>query len=398
MRDLRPLPMKRCGWRGRSPILCMWIAIAGVMALAMTGCAGVPSEDLRAYADAYEQAKTAGVQIYKEYLPSALAQQRAASETAAGAVAPPVADDPYLAEFLGPRKWVSIAPETCDIFADAPDVLARCQALVAVSDYNQVLLRLDSGESAEALMGRVGQIKGVVDGLITLAAATPAAPFLLAGSTLFAPLSGILGEALTLRERAILRAKLNEGAPLVAEMLALLRSDAATVFYAQYDQTRLDLGSVRTRAIAEANEMLFTAVTIAPPSGALGAAVGGLEQRYEAAVARLGPPRPPALAGQYGTDGNAPFTAEQFDSLTAHLQALEAEADRHATLVEAWQSFNAALQQYDAMLAAVQQSHEALVARSNDPLAPGGGTIRLIESLTAVRDRAREIDRLLGPQ
>lgn len=401
MRHLRPGRVDRCGQRARSPINPFWIVLVGFVAVAVAGCAGVPSEDLRAYAGAYDQAKTAGVQVYKEYLPSALIQQQQAAEAAGAAPdggIPSVADDPYLVEFLGPRKWVSAAPGTCDVFKDAPDVLARCDALAAVSDYNQVLLRLDSGESAAALTGQVAKIKGVLDGLTGLAATTPAAPFLVAGSVLFAPLSAILGEALTLRDRAILRAKLNEGAPLVAEILARLRTDAATVFYAQYDQTRLLLGDERSAAMLNANDMLGTVAGLQPPSGALASATDSLGQRYEAAVAKLGSPRPFTLASQYGALGNGAFGADHFQDLTTSLERLEAAADRHEALVESWRAFSEALRQYDAMLAAVEHSHSTLVARSNDPFAPGGGSIRLIESLTAVRDHALEIDRLLGSQ
>jgi len=330
-------------------------------------------------------------------MPAALTQQKAAAvATSSGPL--PVADDPYLADVMGPRKWVSSAPATCDAFSEAPDVLARCQALQAVSEFNQVLLRFDSGESAEALKGQISNIKGILDGLTNLAAVTPAAPFLTAGKVLFGPLSNILGEALTLRERAILRAKLNEGAPLVAEILTRLRSDARTIFYAQYDETRRLLGAERSIALEGATDMLSIAGQHQAPTGTMLAPAGELAQRYEAALDKLGA-RPATLVPldkRYGVRGNAPLTPEELDLMSTDVKKLEGAASRHEALVKAWKDFSAALTQYDAMLAAVEQSLETLVARSNDPFAPGGGTARLLESLTAVRDHAREIDRLIG--
>ena len=48
------------------------------------------------------------------------------------------------------------------------------------------------------------------------------------------------------------------------------------------------------------------------------------------------------------------------------------------------------------MLAAVQESLTTLVARSNDPLAPEGGTAQLIQSATVIRDKAQQIEQLIG--
>ena len=165
-----------------------------LLLLLLSACAGVPSEDLRSYADAYDKAQSSGILIYKAFLPVVLAHPGATASREAGggtgATPPPsVASNSFLPTALGPRTWVS-STGSCDEFAVSPDLMARCQALGAITEYNQVLLRLDSGENAKALQGRLQTILGFVDGLSSLAAVTPGAPFLLASKAPVRPLSG----------------------------------------------------------------------------------------------------------------------------------------------------------------------------------------------------------------
>lgn len=377
--------------------------------ISLSACAGVPSEELHFYSDAYDKARESGALIYRGFLPAALASQPADVTVDAGAgssgsagensgPSPSVASDSYLAKALGPRVWVSSAG-TCDEFATATDVIARCQALAAIAEYNQVLLRLDAGDSAQALQARMQSILSLVDGVATLAAFTPAAPFVAAGKPLLSSISGIVGEALTIRDRQVLRAKFNEGVPTVAKLIALLRKDVGTIYIAQWDHYAVLLAEQDRAVSAAATGALRTASQHrAPEGGELIAARADLAQRYEAALA-LVDPRPPDLAKIEDTfaqsDGQR-FTLTSLAQISSNVKLVEGSTARYVELRQEWRAYVDALKAYDALLASVDESLSALAEHSNDPFAPGGGTAQLLESATAIRDHANEIERLIG--
>jgi hypothetical protein len=375
-----------------------------LLLLLLSACAGVPKEDLRSYADAYDKAQSSGILIYKAFLPVALAHPGAtvsgeSGGSGAGATPPPsVASNSFLPTALGPRTWVS-STGSCDEFAVSPDLMARCQALGAITEYNQVLLRLDSGENAQALQGRLQTILSFVDSVASLAAVTPGAPFLLASKALVGPLSGIIGQALTIQDRQALLAKLREGAPTVAELIALLRKDVGVMYTAQWDRYASLLDAQDIAITTSANTALRVAASHQAPAGLeLTSASQDLEQRYGTALMSLGSSAPqlPKIESTFATSGGAPFTLVELGKIAEGVKGVEFAAKQELEIQQNWHAYVEALKAYDAMLAAVQDSLTTLVARSNDPLAPEGGTAQLIQSATVIRDKAQQIEQLIG--
>jgi hypothetical protein len=136
----------------------------------------------------------------------------------------------------------------------------------------------------------------------------------------------------------------------------------------------------------------------APEEPELKSAIQDLEQRYNAALASLGSgvPLPTKIEDTFGKKGSAPFTLVELNQIVGDVKGMESAAKGYLEIQKGWQSYVAALKAYNAMLAAVQNSLTTLVARSNDPLAPGGGTEQLIQNATAIRDQAQQIDHLIG--
>ena len=370
-----------------------------LLLLLVAACAGVPSEDLRSYADAYDKAQSSGLLIYKAFLPVVQEHQATSisddtGSSAAGTPPPSVASKSYLAAALGPHVWVSNTG-SCDEFAVFPDLMARCQALGAITEYNQVLLRLDSGESAQAVQTRLQTIQQYVGGLASLTGATLGAPFLVASKALI----GIIGQALTIKDRQALLSKLNEGAPTAAKLITLLQKDIGVMYTAQWDYYARLLDEQDIAITNNANRALRIVASHKSPEGLeLKSAMQDLEQRYNAALVSLGSSAPqlPKIENTFGTSGGGPFTLVELNQIAEDVKGMESATKQFPELQKNWRTYVAALRAYDAMLVAVQNSLTTLVTRSNDPLAPGGGTALLIQSATMIRDHAQQIERLIG--
>lgn len=368
----RTMTTFKCIGHWFAPVLLLAAALLG-------GCAGVPMAPLHAYSDSFDQAKSAAALVYAD---AALPLRAGASISN---VAYPVS--------LGSPKFDR---EGCGpLVASSESLRARCQAMIALKSYNQALLDIAAGKTADDILVQVEQAFNSVTTLGSLSAGGAAA---LAPLTAAAPaLKAILGEALKLRDRAALRSTLERGAPKIRELIQALRDDVDLLYGVQraYAVGRLDkIQSDIDRDLNVAKKLISNSA--APKDLAVAASQKLLEQRFEA---MFDSPEPgggerlkdikPAPAGQ-ALDGRAVATVEaQLGAASAHVSKFKEAAAQYNKSIEA-------LSQYDGLLAALDKSLTALLMTSSRPFAAGEGTDQLFQSILIVRDKSRDIKQLFA--
>ena len=358
---------------------------------AVVSCAGIPAEQLQAYSDAYEEAREAGSLLYERAAVAVRVAEGSGIAPGAGADV----DPPYLAT-LGPANYGTGACGFGASNSAIPDsVLARCQAFVAVTTYNEILLKLAAGDPAVAVRSDLGQIALALDGLQSFLAQNTTVTTLLAGAgPVVGPLLGIVGEAQKAASAAAVRAELEKGRPAVQDIIVALRQDVPRLYSMQRELSVGELREVEFR-IAD----IYIAATDLVAEHQLPAAqphVGertSIVGRFDALLDDLELPDPPGddrLSSQPA--GTAPYTEATTAALRTQLGELEqASQDYHAVARE-WHAYVEVLRLYDGMLVELGKSLASLGTTDVTSLfAPSGAAAQWLASAIAIRDSAREI-------
>lgn len=362
-------------WCTRHSFASVWLVAAALLG----GCAGVPVAQLQAYSDGYDQAKSAAALVYADAAPAMSAAPSSAGSSFPVSLGPPKFDR----EGCGP------------MVASSESLRARCQAMVALKAYNQALLDIAAGKTADDILAQVDLAFGSLTTLGSLSAGATAA---LGPLTAAAPaLRAILGEALKLRDRAALRSTLERGAPSVREMIQALRNDVDLLYGVHRAYAVKRLGTIQNAIDRDLNvAKRRIAVSAAPKDQAVAASLRLLEQRFDGMFQSAEPSGGerlkdigPASAGQALDGASVALVEAQLLAASAHVSEFKAVVAGYNKSVEA-------LGHYDGLLAAVDRSLTELLAASSQPFAPGGGTAQLAQSILIVRDKARDIKQLFA--
>jgi hypothetical protein len=354
------------------------VAVCSV-ALLLAGCVGVPQEQLVGYAASFSEAQSAGLLVYDAVYAAvkAEAEQTGSAEPSAYPVS------------LGPG---TIGGTDCETrYLGNVDITARCEAFSAALAYNEALVALGQGASTDAVIGKVEAALAGVSGIAAAAGAGAAGAFIT--GPIVTGLTGILEQALRLRDQAELKAKLDEGAPLVSELLRLLREDSNQV----YDITRqtfvIRLTELNFDVVNEARPLLgLVAGRAAPTDTNALVAFHAVETRFDAILARQEPViRGHSRLSAYLDASGTPLSPDDVARLTVGITPLEVAVQRFDAVAAEWQPIRQAIVDYQAMLAALERSFLELLEASNDPFAFGGGSAQLAQTIAEVRRYATEI-------
>jgi hypothetical protein len=359
-------------------LLCLVINVAG--------CGGVPKEALTSYSAVYQEAHKSGLLIYEQMEP---ALRRAdASEGA------PVRTTAYVGS-LGPS---AINRTDCPgRFAEFPELAARCFLLSSVSRYNSALLELASGSSTRAVHDQVQRGLRSALGLAALVPVPQVAAALPVAVAASKPIEGIFASALELYDAARVRAKLDEGAPVIEMILTTLQADAERIYSVQREYYVLLLGDSEDEVTRALRPLKVRAEARAlSDDAAVALARQALDDHFDRIFA---PPEPAPtfrLRAARGSPGAQLLSGSDLAFMDQQLGTIEAQAAAFAMHVGAWQRFRDALMAYDGMLENVQTSFTALRLASGDPFTAGGAADQFAAAATRVRENAREIRTLLN--
>lgn len=368
-----------------------WVRrLAILLSIVMGGCAGVPTAQLQAYSNAYDEAKSAAALIYADAAP--------ALRIAAG-IAPETAASKKLGEFpvsLGPAAFDR---EGCGAaVASFDDLRARCQAMIALKAYNQALLDIAAGKTSDDILAQVDQAFRSVSTVAAIVPGAAAAAFLTGPvAAIFPALKGILGEALKLRDRAALRNALMQGAPQIRILIQALRDDVDRLYTIHRAYAARTLTNVQS-AIDENVNAAFSVVAAhsRPTDAAVASTLGLLEQRFEEMFSGPEPSTRFRLKGIPPAGGGKPLDGPAVASVDASLRGAAVRIAEFKAAVALFNKSAEALARYDSLLAAVDRSFTELATASSQPFAAGGGTDQLVQSLVTIRDHARDIRQLLA--
>jgi len=374
--------------------LGLWTCV--LLMPAVVGCAGVPVEQLQAYGDAYEEAREAGSLLYER---AAIAVWTAEATGVAPGAAPPN-DPPYLAT-LGPANYGAGA---CGFGAGdraiPESVLARCQALAAVTTYNEILLKLAAGDPAVAVRSELGQLAVALDGLQSLLAQNTAVTTLLAGAGPFVgPLVVLVGEAQKLASGAAVREELEKGRPAVQAIILALRQDVPRLYGVQRDHyvvrlTRL-VNATNTEVYRPAGRLLIGHAPASTPG--LVSERAAVTARFDALLAELEDFPAQPIGGLAGETTAQPYTSATTEALRAHVAELETRVGQYRGLAADWRAYERALRRYDAMLAEVAGALATLgTIDAGNLFAANGAIAQWLSSAVTVRDAALDIEALLA--
>jgi hypothetical protein len=348
--------------------------------LALVACAGVPAEQLNSYADALDQAAASGSEVYLAMVP-ALAEVDTTLEP----------EMPFRTSLGSP---VFVRGPCQGELATYPALLARCQALAAVTAYDQALVLLAQGRTADA----VGpQLQAFYDSASSLASLVPdprvTAVFATAG-VIFPAVKTIADAALRAVDAAQVRARLEEGEPQVRALLQVLQADVPGIYQVQYRYYENRLNAAQSDIDRSVNRLKGLAVSHAAPlSPALAAERRALDARFD----RIFVDPEPGFGGErlsrLGPDPGvtAPFDGETVAAMSSQLDGIERSVGLFKEQVEAWRRFRAALMAYDQMLTDVDIAFGRLLAATANPFASGGSVSQALATAFTIRDQAREI-------
>ncbi|HIV72718.1 MAG TPA: hypothetical protein H9903_17410 [Candidatus Aquabacterium excrementipullorum] len=358
------------------------VVLTGMVVLALAGCAGVPKAQLQAYSSAYDELQSAAALVYADAAPALSAGNPA--------------NAPQFPDTLGSPTFDR---HGCGaVVASIDSLRARCHALVAAKAYNQALLDLSAG-------GRVDDALSLVDSalasLTTLGGLLPvpgAAPAIATLNAVAEPLKAILGEALKARDRAALLDALLRGEPQLRALMAALRSDVDSLYAVQRTFAEQGLQKNKNDIDRDLNAAFSQVANhAAPKDPAVAASLALLQDKFESTFS-ASEPRPGHRLKEVGFSGTAaaaPFDQASLVFVERQLLAAAEDVARFKATGARYQASAQALEKFDALIAAWGKSLTDVISASRQPFSQGGGVEQALLSLTAVRDQARDIKRIL---
>lgn len=203
-------------------MIAMWIPRLAAVAL-LTSCVAVPEAELRLYTDTFEEARAANETLYRE-LDDAVSAAQAITEEAPGAKQDCRVEAASPPDCFDPIDALPKAPKPLE-----PSIAARVVAFDAVAAYNEALVALASGATAEALVARIDRMVESARSVASLAGPAVAGP-MAAAQLLFDALRPLGEELERARSNATARAAILDNSSLVDHLIELLMADTVPAY------------------------------------------------------------------------------------------------------------------------------------------------------------------------
>lgn len=354
-------------------------SIVGVLIFLVAGCSTVPADQVLFYAETYDEARAAADSLYDEIVePVRLEDSGQADELSTPPVA--IAPVPPFPDSFNPADFVLIPaagrPE------DPDSIAVRRRALITVATYNEILVRLASGETAEDVSNQTSTLVNNLGSLLKLVgAANP-----LVGLSV-ASIEKLTAWAERLRADVELRKALLAGNEPVQALIAELKADTVRIYgiYKPYKELQvIDWGAEINRI---SNSMTDFAKKLQRPTGDLANSLTEVESRFSAAQRAVPGLRPRTLAPS--RTGGA-FDQAAADTLKVMVSSLETAVVARQATVDEINDYYAALGAYVRLLDQVAELNEALsaaAAHRTITLDP----VDLLTRAMAIRQEAKSI-------
>jgi hypothetical protein len=327
------------------------LRISVAAAVFLCGCAQIPTAQLTAYTQAFEQARTASEQVLLDFdrtIKDAKAYQEPRPQQANAAP-----KGPY------PLLWSEASSSAS---SRAPDEIeVRRRALQVVADYNAVLVKLAEGKSVEEVKAGAGGLLTSVDKFLTVARGS--------GVPGLSSLTGIVSTLVALFEKARLREEFvkaaRDGAPIVQSILDEMVKDVGAHYQMRaglLNAERIDI----TDAMRTSSETVSSITLEYKVSAADLRDVEKLINEKMASAPNAGFKLPVKLAS--GSAKSPEYSAVARAQVQNEQAALERLAKGYADNVAAAKALAAALDQYRKLLQAAQASLKALVKSLDEPV------------------------------
>ena len=349
------------------------------------GCASVPRQQLQLYTNAFDEARSSSELIYAEMVPTL--KEGDGTKTSI---------DAAFTESLGPGVYSRI---DC-----RPDIqvfealLARCEAINIVANYNAAMMSLAQGANGSMVLGRLDRAFNSAKTLADMVPIPEVTAIFATAETIFPQIRAILAQALELREQAKLIAKLREGAPLIQDLIEALQADVFEIYNVQRAYYQLRLEKIQSEIDSHVGEAKIVASSFTAPTDASMVALRStLDARFDALFNQPEPTFGKERLSEVNSPaGNPPFSAETAVNIGNSLDAVEVEVRKFREVVAKWNEFLSGLRSYDQLLESVDVAFNTLLTMSSDPFAPGGGVQQFIDSTFIVREQAFEIKKQLA--
>lgn len=337
---------RRLGTRTR--LACALAACCASVLL--SGCPSIPQKELKAYRDAFDQARTGSQEVIMDYgAAKAEVDKRVAARAAAKAKPVPAAPPP-----LFPASY---KPAVTSAATKGDGVSERIRALEVIARYNQVLADLAEGKSVEQVQSGAQQLVGALQGAVNLAPGV---------GPLVSDLAGAIEKA---RTRAEFAEAVRKGEQSVNKIFDFLMEEIPKYYEIRVDLTIGDLSAIEDRIDGRLEALKKTAESVRPGMGIdlskyqdqINGKLGKLVGMNRTAKLTAGQPKtgePAATASQTAlTEGFISKAVIEFDDDTSDYLATAGKLNTYMGL----------LQKYERLLDSTKKAMSALRIAVDSP-------------------------------
>jgi len=211
-------------------IRCSATLPGALLCIAFAGCASVPQQELSVYQRAFDQAADASRQVLLDY--QAAVREQRSREAERWREKASAGNDSGQAPGLFPATF---SPRAAEVDVDAEDIDVRLRAVDTVQHYNQLLVDLAEGKSANETAATVKSLLGAIPGV---GAAVPGL------DELAASLVSVAGKARAHQDFVKI---VKAGEQPVAKILDFLAQDAGSYYKLRFALASSDQDEIRDR-------------------------------------------------------------------------------------------------------------------------------------------------------
>lgn len=381
-------------------------------------CPKLPLDAMHVYTDTFEKARQAGRLIYEQANPAFKLADKAAREKAEEARKKALEE----ARKKGEQSNIAtLFPDQLPLSAKAtevqlePAIQARILLLDTTATYNEVLMQMASGATAEQVSAGVGRL--VDSGRKLASFAKVFANFTFPGSgAILGALEGLAKIAEKARAQAEARTALLAGQDTVRAALQLLLddinglaqesypeldADSAGLYDVQREFYEAELAEIYKKMQRASREILrFASRHKNPTDAPLVDSRKALDERFDAAWrsigVELGLETPQALSATAGRNSAAAYDGTANNTLTALVSSLDTLRTAYDAKRSEWLAYRSALSAYGDMLVASKDALGAVVQAASQPASMRESFYRLLAIAGEVRTQAVTIIGALG--
>jgi hypothetical protein len=348
--------------------------------LLTTSCAfkQVPLQILQTYNDAFSRAREAGTEIYEQAEPAIVFSHKKTQQAKAQASDgnPSNEED---------ERFPTVFDRPVSAQGRPASVEARIQAMNVVAIYNETILKLASGSTADSVRSDVGQLAQSVSSLAKMAGV--GLPFV---GAVVEPLSGLIAIAEKARSANEARNALLKGEDTIAKILNFLDKDIDRIYQIQLSWYQLLINTNAFTDVSDVRKAFFQFISKQqkPTGDAEIQSWTKITEEYHRLVSGVYGLKPEKPDDIIGTNGSNPY-----DQSTTNIMvtALRSASQNYQDKVNEWNTFQAALGRYATLLSATKRCLAEAVTAAGNPTSDAEQLAELFATASEVRTYALQV-------